>query len=62
MWSILNMISCNCLNVGTDNEIDVIRLSVIKMLFDDELELNHCEVANDPYSKEISLKFERRKV
>ena len=56
------MISCNCLNVGTDNEIDVVRLSVIKMLFDDELELNHCEMVNDPYCKEISLKFKRRKV
>ena len=56
------MISCNCLNLGTDDEKDIIRLSVIKMLFDDELELNHCEVVNDPYSKEISLKFKRRKV
>ena len=56
------MISCNCLNVGTDNEIDSIRLSIIKILFDDELELNHCEMVNDPCSKEISLKFGRRKV
>lgn len=61
MWSILNMISCNCLNVGTDNEIDAIRLSVIKMLFDDELELNHCGFVNEPSSNEITLKFSKKK-
>ena len=56
------MISCNCLNLGTDDEKDIIRLSVIKMLFDDKLEITHCGLVNEPSSKEITLKFNRKKV
>ena len=55
------MIACNCLNVGTDDEKDIIRLDVIKMLFDDKLEITHCNIVNEPYSNEITLKFSKKK-
>lgn len=41
-------------------EMDFVKFQIIRMLFDGELELSHCEVINGKDTKEIALKFTKK--
>ena len=53
----------NCVDMDWDDDkIDYAKLQVVKSLFDKDLRLDHCEMINNHSSKEINLKFSKKRM